>query len=224
MIRVTDLIDYLICPRKVYIKRVLGIEEEKTEEMIRGEFIHEFLNIFDKEEEEIVYEILEPLPFEKILNLYKEKALEIIDRLKEKYKINFDDVWNYIEFELIERAKNVYNFMTTYDVYGIELWENLEPKIKSEVELYSERYDLVGRVDRIEIYKSFIVPVEIKTGKERYSYLHKIQLAAYKMLLEENFPNKKIEDGYVYYPKTGKKIFVKSDGYKYKIKEIITKK
>ena len=47
------------------------------------ELISYFFNIFDKEEEEIVYEILEPLPFEKILNLYKEKALEIIDRLKE---------------------------------------------------------------------------------------------------------------------------------------------
>ncbi len=214
-IRVTDLVDYLICPRKVYFKLVLGLEEEKREEMLKGEIVHKVFEEFNDKEEEIVYEILEPMPFEKIYNLYYNAFLEILDSVLSSYEEElkeFDldkeelklEIIDQFKYEIEDRAKNVYQTMRALDLYGIELWDALEPKIKSEVELLSDDLKLVGRIDRIEFYKDIAIPVEIKTSN-RIGFIHKFQLHAYALLIRDNFSYYEIPLGYVYYTKLKKK-------------------
>ncbi len=214
-IRVTDLVDYLICPRKVYFKLVLGLEEEKKEEMLKGEIIHKIFEEFNDKEEEIVYEILEPVPYDKIYKLYYDAFRETVDSVLNSYEEELKEfnlskeelkleILDHFKYEIEDRAKNVYQTMKALDLYGIELWDALEPKIKSEVELISDDLKLVGRIDRIEFYKDIAIPVEIKTGN-RIGFIHKFQLHAYALLIRDNFSYYDIPLGYVYYTKLRKR-------------------
>lgn len=217
-VRVTDLTDYLFCPRKVYLKRVLGYKEETNYQMLFGRILHEFFDIFNEEEKEIIFEIKENLGFNYILNLYKDYARNLIEYLLEKYldeinnlKIPIDnlkiDLLSSIEDDIEERARNVYFFIEKNDVYGIELWEYLEPKIRTELEVFSKKYELVGRIDRLEVYKTIVIPYEIKTGKEFKDHI--IQLHGYYFLLRDEFPRAKIPYGVLLYMKKKKKKEVK---------------
>lgn len=54
-----------------------------------------------------------------------------------------------------------------------------------DVTLYSERYGLVGRPDRIVRQGENLIPEEWKSAK-RVSHGHRLQLATYFILIEEN--------------------------------------
>ena len=77
---------------------------------------------------------------------------------------------------------------------GKELWRNLTPKYLTEFEITSENLGLKGRINRIR-FQDGILPYEIKTRPEVYES-DEIQLAAYSLLLEEEF-GKKINKGIV---------------------------
>jgi len=214
IVRVTDLTDYLFCPRKIYLKRVLGYKEEKREEAIFGSIVHHIFDRLNESEEEIVYEIEDDVPFEFILNLYERFTSKIIRDSLEKFKEEIKelqmkeeelilDIKKHIYDDIYERAKVVYNTMKLYDAYGILLWDRVEPKIKSELELFSDKYKLVGRIDRVEFYKNFIVPIEIKSGN--FSRNHNIQLHAYFLLLKSNYPKYTIDRGVILYTKFRKR-------------------
>jgi len=86
-------------------------------------------------------------------------------------------------------------------VYGEELWNSLTPKIKSEIKIQSDALALTGIIDRIEEYKEGPVPIELKTGsmpKEGVWPGHRIQIAAYALLLEEKL-KQPIKEGFVHY-------------------------
>ena len=217
-VRVTDVIDYLICPRKVFLKRIEGYSEETRYEMLRGEIIHSFFEKLNKLEKDIVYQILDFKPYEAIYKIYKDASLKIIDEiLKEKEEeiekidanildLKFDVIFH-TEYEIVERALNVYRTMKEKDIYGIELWEELKPKLLSEVEVLSEKERIFGRIDRIEDFGDYINAIEIKTSQKKYpNYLHKVQLALYKYLCYENFPRKILKGTYLYYTYSRKKI------------------
>ncbi len=209
-VRATDLTDYLFCPRKVYFKRVLGLEEEKKEQMLKGTLIHEVFDRINEREEKIVYQILDDLPFEGVLKLYEDALNNIIHEVLDSYEediksfnLSKDDLFveikNHVFDDVYERAKNTYSTMKALQEYGIFLWDKIEPKIKTELELISDKYRLVGRIDRVEIYKNFMIPVEIKSGKSSKSHL--VQLYAYGLLLKANFPKYYINKGVIYYTK-----------------------
>jgi CRISPR-associated protein Cas4 len=217
-VRVTDLNDYLFCPRKVYLKRVLGLKEERGFEAIFGSLIHEIFDRLNECEEEIVYQIDDDYPFDYILNLYEDTAIsianEVINNFSEEIKelqVDRDylllKIKKHISEELWERAKNVYDAIQRYNEYGLLLWDKLEPKIYSELELLSDTLKMVGRIDRAEFYSERIVPVEIKSG--RFSKSHLLQLHAYALLLKQNYPKYHIDWGVIYYTSSKRKKEVK---------------
>jgi len=55
-VKVTDLTDYSFCPRKVYLKRVLGLREETNYQMFLGRVVHEIFENLNESEDKIVYE------------------------------------------------------------------------------------------------------------------------------------------------------------------------
>lgn len=100
-----------------------------------------------------------------------------------------------------QRAVNIFSFIKKKNIYGDELWEALTPKIISELSIQSDDLGLRGIIDMIEVYPDKKIPVELKTGSSPREGVwpgHKIQVAAYGMLMEGEF-NQPVQEGYIVY-------------------------
>lgn len=203
-IRVTDIVDYYYCPRKIYIKKVLNIKSPDNDKKILGSIIHDIFDFLNDNEKNILINIKDFLEFDSIYRLYEDFISKQIDNILERYmdrikKLNMDidkikvrvlsDIGKEIEF----RVQNVYNFIKNNDVYGIELVYNLDPIIYSEYDVYSNKYDLAGRIDRLEVHKNekIMIPYELKTGF--FQKEHIIQLYSYYLLLKDEFKYKNFD-------------------------------
>ena len=211
-ISVSMLSTYLYCPRKLFLQKVLQIEEIPKESLVLGSIRHEVYDFINKAEETLVKSITEKAEYEKLKEIYKQayikKVREAIIRNKPRIReasldiVNvFKRTWPYIMGEAEERAANIFNFIQEHNIYGNELWENLTPKIISELSIESDTLQLKGIIDKIEIYKEGYVPIELKTGKAPKEGLwpgHKIQIAAYALMLEEKY-QKPVKGAFVHY-------------------------
>ncbi len=206
------LSSYLYCPRKLFLQRILAVEEPPKESLVLGSLRHEIYDFINQNEERIVTSIAKKVEYTDIMALYKgfyskilrEKIIKNKSRIK-KVKLDivnvFKRTWPLILNEAETRSKNISDFIQKYNLYGKELWEKLTPKIISEQRVESDQLQLKGIVDRIEVYESGYVPVELKTGKMPKQGVwpgHKIQIAAYAMLLEEKFKTN-VKEGFVRY-------------------------
>jgi len=175
-ISVSMLSSYLFCSRKLFLQQVLDLKEPPKESMVLGSLRHEIYEFINKTEEKIVISIEKKPQYDELLSKYKnfysralrEKIIKNKSRIK---NVNLDIVdvfkrtWPLILEEAESRAKNIFGFIQKYNVYGLELWEQLTPKIISEIRIDSNTLQLRGIVDKIEIYENGYVPIELKTGK-----------------------------------------------------------
>lgn len=201
LISVTDLAAYLYCPRTLYMQKVLGYEEEFKEQMLLGAIRHKLYDAINKAESEIVRNINSFVTKDSLAANYRgfyidtlkeviakhEKALQFFEIPPEEAAAT---VIPSIVADADLRAENIHNFLSAHKVFGDELWLRLMPKILTEVKAKSERLKLSGSVDRVELYHDSLVPVELKTGKlpsERTWLSHRMQIAAYMLLLREKF-------------------------------------
>lgn len=212
MISVSLLSAYLYCKRKLFLERVLGLDEGPKQAPIRGNIRHKVYEKINNVEEQIITSITKKDTFQDILQLYHSTYSRIIRDVLEYYRFNlksvnltklelFREIWPAFQTEAKLRARNTYRFIQKYNLYGNELWQELTPKIKSELKLISKNLNLVGKVDQLELHKEMIVPVELKTGKSPSNGVwpgHKIQIAAYALLIEDQF-NKQVNQGSVIY-------------------------
>ncbi|MBD3259704.1 CRISPR-associated protein Cas4 [Candidatus Woesearchaeota archaeon] len=210
-ISVTLLSSYLYCKRKMFIEQVLGIREMPKEATVVGNIRHSVLDLVNKQEKGLVSSII-PENKEMIDKIYKESYS---NNLKNAIKINknllyslgldlvetYKKLWVFFNDEASTRAGNIISFIKEFNVFGTELWERLTPKIESEVFVSSDRLELKGKIDRLEKHEDRLVPVEIKTGKAPKEGVwegHLIQVAAYMLLLEDQF-KKNTNEGIVDY-------------------------
>lgn len=204
IISITDITSYLYCPRKVYLKKIKKIKEKPTKQMISGMLKHKVFDIFNKNESYIVSSINEKISKEQIIELYKACLIKITNETARNYEnmmkifgIEREELLNSIlKFMKKEILLRVSSVKETIDkgFLGKELWRSLKPKYLTEYEILSENLALKGRVDRIR-FEDDILPYELKTREEIYES-DKIQLAAYSLLLEQEF-GKKIEKGII---------------------------
>ena len=211
-ISVSMLSSYLFCPRKLFLQRVLALEEPPKESIVLGYLRHEIYDFINQQEEKIVTSIKDKTQYNDLIAIYKgfyskilrEKIIKNKSRIKE---VNLDIVdvfkrtWPLILGEAETRAKNIFDFIQKYNLYGNELWERLTPKIISEQRVESDEMQLRGIIDRIEVYENGYVPIELKTGKMPKEGIwpgHRIQIIAYAMLLEERFKTQ-VKEGFVNY-------------------------
>ena len=113
----------------------------------------------------------------------------------------FRELWPIFNQEAKSRANNAYKFIKEFNLYGKELWQKLTPKIKSELKVVSNNLGLIGKIDQLELHKETIIPIELKTGKSPSNGIwpgHRIQIAAYALLLEDQY-KKKVNSGSVIY-------------------------
>src|SRR3989338_90592 len=217
-ISVTLLSSYLYCSRKLFLEKVLMQAEPPKESLVMGSIRHETYDKINKNEELIVTSITKIMDFTEMQELYRQNHLKFLrksiadnkDRLK-KINLNMLDAYRksfpFIMEESVTRSKNVFDFILKNNVFGDELWQRLTPKILSELRVESEGLKLKGIIDQVHVYEQYYVPFELKTGRAPDSGVwpsHRIQIAAYSMLLQEKF-NKPIKEGFVFYLDTKEK-------------------
>ena len=211
-ISVSLLSSYLYCSRKLFLQQVLSLEEPDKESLVLGSIRHDAYDSINKKEEEIVTSILEKIGLKELEGIYQQKYLEILRKSIVKNRKRLEDInlgmmeayrksFSFIIDESKIRASNIFNFVEQNGVFGKELWEKLTPKIISEMRLESEELKLKGIVDQVHVYEDKYVPFELKTGKMPQDGVwpsHRIQIAAYSMLLQERF-GQNVREGFVYY-------------------------
>ena len=217
-ISVSLLSTYLYCSRKLFLEKVLLLEEPPKESLVMGSIRHETYDNINKKEEEIVTSITKKAPFEIIQALYKQKYLQILRKSIANNKKRLDAVninmldaykksFPFIMEESEIRANNIFNFIEANNIFGEELWQKLTPKILSELRVESDELRLKGIIDQVHVYNNDYVPFELKTGRTPSDGVwpsHRIQIAAYSLLLQEKF-KKQIKEGFVVYLDTKEK-------------------
>ncbi|MGV8172260.1 MAG: Dna2/Cas4 domain-containing protein [Candidatus Woesearchaeota archaeon] len=202
MVTATQLSSYLYCPRKLFMNTILLVEEPPKRELVKGKIWHETYESINNAEGRIVSSI-KTKNYQDILDIYRKnysKSLRdvIINHKTELKEFNipmieiFTEYWPSFEEEAKGHALNVSRFIDNYNIYGLELWGKLTPKIFCEQYFKSDRLNLSGVVDVLEVHeivgKKIYVPVELKTGKVPDKGIwegHRIQLGAYILLLED---------------------------------------
>jgi CRISPR-associated protein Cas4 len=201
MLSVTSLTAYLYCARKLYLQKVLGYEEIPKEFLVRGAIKHRVFEEMEKTEKDIICSIGSSSAYEQILDFYNKRYAQILrmvilqskNQLKLVNLLPMNAFKQYIVLFRLEaemRASNLFSFIQANKVYGEDLWESLTPKLKSEYKIASQSLYLTGKIDQVQVFPTMLLPVELKTGKapkEGAWEDHKIQLAAYALLLEDSF-------------------------------------
>src|SRR3989339_934771 len=234
-ISVTLLSSYLYCSRKLFLEKVLMQAEPPKESLVMGSIRHETYDKINKNEELIVTSITKIMDFTEMQQLYKQNHLKFlrksiadnIDRLK-KVNLSMLDAYRksfpFIMEESVTRSANVFDFILKNNVFGDELWQKLTPKIISELRIESEDLKLKGIIDQVHVYNNEYVPFELKTGRTPSDGVwpsHRIQIAAYSLLLQEHF-KKPIKEGFVVYLDTKQKRHIAINPYmKEEVKQIV---
>lgn len=212
VVSVTDLSSFIYCQRALYQQKVLGYEEKLNEHMILGAIRHHFYDLANKHEETIVAHLPQETTHDETITAYEKTyknllQAAVLSRAKslalfgiQPFQI-LPQLQQLAAAEAHERAENVHSFSTTHNVFGEELWEMLTPKILTEVRVRSQLLRLKGVVDRIEVYENSVLPIELKTGKMARDGVwpsHRVQVAAYMMLLKEKF-RKPVDEAVIRY-------------------------
>ena len=231
-ISVTLLSSYLYCSRKLFLEKVLLLKEPPKESLVLGSIRHETYDNINKAEELIVTSIAKKTPLAGLEVMYRQKYLQILRQAIANNRQRLEDVnlsmldayrrsSAFISDESMTRASNIFSFIESNNVFGDELWQRLEPKILSELRVESETLRLKGIIDQVHVYNGEYVPFELKTGRAPNDGVwpsHRVQLAAYSLLLQEHF-KKPIKEGFVVYLDTKEKRHIAVNPY---MKEEVT--
>ena len=199
---VRDLSDYLYCERKAYLKKILGLKEQIGPYVIKGRIKHEILDEFSKIEQNIVSSITYQLSYEELGNLYMialkqitsmafERNLSSAESFKLEEEEFWEGLWKELQKDIQLRVKAI-SLLLKKDIFGLELWEKLEPKYLTEYKIISPRLGLTGKIDRLMISeqdgKKVYIPFEVKSGSAIKPYESDlIQLSSYALLIEDKF-------------------------------------
>jgi len=200
-VRVSELTQYLVCPRLVYFgTQGRGYESYahtrahtmREKGMIEGFILKEFAfnlhKITDCEDiaaiTAIIGDIVESVP-----RIYRDELegleLDLIEAVKRDFIQGMNDEW-------LKKLRTENNELTELErVHGYE----------RERMMYSEKLNLSGSVDKLIIADEEVIPCMIKTGKSPgYGVWRsdRVQLAAYAMLIEDEFGST-VKRGFVQY-------------------------
>ncbi len=215
----TDLSSYDYCSRKLFLEKILGIRAEIPKSvLVKGSIRHSAYEEIVKKEQEIVLK-LKPEDKGNIEEKYRKEYSQILSSIIIKNKSRLRDIemplqeafsafWPSLLLHAKERAK-IAEDGAAKGIFGEQLWESITPKLKAEYRIQSESLRLRGIIDRLEIFPTKIVPVEIKTGKNPLEGVwpgHKLQVGVYLLLLQEQFENTK--EAVVHYVDSDKKVSI----------------
>ncbi len=178
-VRVSELVQYQICPRLVYfgarnheLQSQTAVKlRSRIEGFILKEFAFNLHRIINCEADipDVMSDILDSLPL-----IYREELTDQIDLepLRENFQRIINDKW----LKKLQSTREL----------ELELVHGYE----RERVLYSDKLNLSGSVDKLIIADEEEIPCIIKTGKSpEYGVWRsdRLQLAAYAMLIEDEF-------------------------------------
>jgi len=229
---------------------VLLVEEPPKAELVKGKIWHETYDMINKNDERIVSGV-HTSDYREIFDSYRKNYSKLLRNaiIKNKSALKefdikmldlFKDYWQSFEEEAKERALNLSAFITKHKIYGTELWERLTPKLLSEQYFKSERLKLSGVIDVIEVHEihdaktekisaektseKIYVPIELKTGKYPEKGMwdgHRIQLAAYMLLLED--AGKNVSEAAMKYRGVDKRVLLMNSFLRQEVIDLIKK-
>ncbi len=197
MIAVSALTSYLYCPKKFYLQYALGMREPAAQPTAEGTILHDAMDRMQngindvtsqtndsttKSDLEIGYRKAYYLGLYNSINANEHNIKSLNIDKKELFK----NLWAQLSEEASQKAEFVFTLITKHKIYGKGLLEKI--KACTEVQLTSEALGLRGVADRIEESEGKVTVCEMKTGKAPAEGIwpnHKIQLAAYMMILKE---------------------------------------
>lgn len=196
LLPVTALSSWVYCPRQFFVSSVLAVEEPPRDVMILGLLKHKLCEHISTNEERLVMSLQSSegaqQEFESAFTSLLRSAVKTYASALRRVNVPLPDAFQkampLVKFEAAERAARIQPLLNQ-GLRGQELWESVSPKVKVEYGVQSEKLGLKGRIDRLEVYGDRVVPVELKSGSlpEGVRDEHRIQVAAYALLLEEKF-------------------------------------
>jgi len=212
MLSVSALSSYVFCPRQFFVRYVLkeGVPPKKV--IALGLIKHRVYELVGEHEEEIVRGLL---PAHDPHAVFRRQLLRFLEQSVRKYKHSlrgvqvplteaFQSCMPAVAFEARDRAERVTPLLQK-GLSGEQLWEALSPKLKSEYAVKSKILGLSGRIDRLACYDTGVVPIELKSGKPPGQGVwdtHRLQVAAYALLLSEQF-GIEVDRGIIHYVDAG---------------------
>ncbi len=200
-VKVSDLTRYLMCPRLVYFNAkehhegmAKGKERGFIESILLKELafnLHKFYGERKEDdpepetetEEERAKRIIEDI-VDGVERIYKEelKGVEkdFFEEVKEDFIRSLSVGTNMENGDWLEKVRNENELWELENAYGYE----------REHAMFSEKLSMSGSVDKLIRTEEEVIPCMIKTGKcPEYSVWKsdRVQLAAYAMLIEEEF-------------------------------------
>jgi CRISPR-associated protein Cas4 len=198
-VSVTELTAWNYCARKLFIQKILKISPKLNKAMLMGKLKHQILEVFSKNEENIVRNIEKDYDKLELVFIYEDFIIKLGNQIfheNEKAIANFDinrdelikKVLKDFSQDLRLRVSSIKEKLKL-GIFRDELWNSLDSLFVSELKLESSELGLRGRVDRVEIVKSTneIIPYEVKNREEKVYHSDEIQLAAYALLLSEHY-------------------------------------
>jgi len=218
MVSATQLSSYLYCPRKLFLSAVLMIKEPEKDVLVKGRIWHKAYELVNNSEERIVLSIISD-DYTTIVESYKREyslllrnAIIMNRQDIRKFGLDmvsiFNDYWPDFLEEAKRRSLNVSEFARKHKISGKQLWARLTPKILSEQYFRSDKFNLSGIIDMLEVHdNNLFVPVELKTGNAPAKGVwdgHKIQIGAYLLLLADS--GRSASEGKVRYKESDERI------------------
>lgn len=194
----------------MHLKHVVG-EEGENIFMILGKIRHEVRRSFEEITKRNMWGLKEDMDIREIREALFEDVPQIVEQILYKYPdLNSDEeVFHQMYEDLLEDLRLETCFMA-YKVKKIMQWSGnpclevvdmLFPACLMEFKLENRELNLKGKVDKIEMLEGYYYPVEIKSGKPPVKGVwksHALQIAAYAILIEEEF-KKEVPVGFVDY-------------------------
>lgn len=197
LIPVTALSSWVHCPMQFYQSYVLGIEEPPKDVMILGLIKHKLHEVISQKEEPLIISLKQSENVQETFQSAFTHILKgiVINQANALRMVNvsltdaFQKALPIAKFEAADRASRIIPLLQR-GLSGEELWNSLMPKVKTEYSVQSIKLGIKGRIDRLECYHNALLPVELKSGnppKEGVWDGHRVQVAAYALLLEDHF-------------------------------------
>jgi CRISPR/Cas system-associated exonuclease Cas4 (RecB family) len=233
LISVSALSSWVHCPRGFYLSYVLDIEEPPKDVMILGLIKHKLHEQIADQDESIVAalkpsdnvaDVLQTAYTTMLKNIITNQANAL--RMVKVPLINaFQKALPIVKFEATDRSLRILPFLGE-GLTGEQLWHALTPKVKTEYSVQSKKLGLKGRIDRLELHASGLLPVELKSGNPPQEGVwegHRIQVASYALMLEEMFSASVPEAIVQYVDHNLRRIVVINPFIKDQVQEVISK-
>jgi len=207
----TDLVDLAYCPRLFYMKKTMEIHQSETFAMLKGTIEHEIRRSLAKSLKSeydscTSLSSLKHLDYKSVIEATLDYGRELARKVRSEYYLQLEEIRPLLYYRLMIEEKNRLEFAIKMVKSG-EDFETVCSQIlpwKYETGVGSTGLGITGRIDQVFRINNYLIPLDFKTHFSRISALlwkeaHFEQLAVYALLLEEKYPEYKVNKGIIKY-------------------------